>query len=186
MEEPAIQAPVLQFSHRAGITVRQDGLRPVGRCGDPLELCRDRVDGFRPSDRFQLATSFRARATQGCRQTFRMVNPVEIVGDLLAQESIGERIRGIPLQTNRAARRRIDGDNPTARVGAIVRASSFDGDGGQCVCHWQSHPYGQCISGVGRNCLFRILGYFRLFPSKWKLSSCTWLLSIAILTLTEF
>ena len=37
VEEPPVEAGVLQLAHRAGVAVRQDRLRPVGRRRDRLE-----------------------------------------------------------------------------------------------------------------------------------------------------
>ena len=79
MEEPPVEAAVLQLAHRAGVAVRQDRLRAVGRRGDRLEPRRDGANRLVPADALELPLALAADALQRVEQPVRVVDAVEVV-----------------------------------------------------------------------------------------------------------
>src|ERR1044071_8858195 len=98
MEETPVEAAALQLAHRAGVAVRQNRLRTVGRLGEGAQLRGDQVDCFRPGDSAELASALGTSAKQGILQSLRMIDALQIARDFLAEKSIGERMITVASQ----------------------------------------------------------------------------------------
>ena len=129
MEEAAVHRAVLQETHRAGIRIREDGLRSVGRCGDRGKFRGDRVQRFVPGNLLEAPLAFRAHTFHWMQHTLIRIRALEIVRDLGAQRPARRRMVGGAANLDRAPvfDRHLQG----AGVGAVVRAcSADDGAGG--------------------------------------------------------
>ena len=127
MEEASIEAGVHELTHRAGIAVRQDRLRAVGRSRDVLEARRDFANGLGPRDALEATFALLPDSALRVEHAVRMVDALEVVVDLLAEEAAGEGVVAVAAKLDGAARGFIDGDNHAARVRAIVGADGFHG-----------------------------------------------------------
>ncbi len=65
MEEASIEAFALELAQGAGVAIRQDRLRAVGRLGDGAEARRDGVDRLGPGDAFEAPLPFRPTRFRG-------------------------------------------------------------------------------------------------------------------------
>src|SRR5215475_12545644 len=87
MKEAPVHAPVVYYSHRSGVAVRQDAFRTIGRVGDLLKSGRDFIECFIPGYSLKAPLTLRADATHRIENSIRVVHTLEIAGDFGAQES---------------------------------------------------------------------------------------------------
>ena len=103
VEKAAVHRAVLQQSHRAGVAVRQDRLRPVGRCGDRRKRCGDGVERFVPGDALERAFALCADALHRIQHALVGIRAIEVARDLGAEHAVASRMIGIALDLDRAA-----------------------------------------------------------------------------------
>ncbi len=120
MEEAAVHRAVLQQAHRAGVAVRQDGLRAVGRRGDVREPVGDGRERLVPRDAREAAFALATDAAHRMQHALVRVRAVEVAGHLRAQHAGRGRMVGRTADGDRAAV--LDGGQQRAGVGAVVRA----------------------------------------------------------------
>ena len=82
------------------------------------------VEGLVPSDRLEPALALAADPLQRLQQAIGAIDPLEIAGHLLAQETPREAMVGVTAQVDRHAV--LDRHEHAARVGAIERADVLD------------------------------------------------------------
>ena len=129
MEETAIHRTVLQKAHRAGIRIRDDGLRAVVRFGDRGEFGSDRVECLVPRYALEMAFPLLAHAPQRVQHALVRIGPLEVVRDLGAQDAGGRRVVGSTANLDRAPV--LDGHLQRTRVGAVVRAGGANHGAGR-------------------------------------------------------
>jgi len=128
-EKRRVHAGAIEQAHGAGIGVWQDGFGSVFG-GDLFEIRGDGVEGGVPGDGFELAGALRAGATEGCEEARGVVDAIEVVGDLGAEEALGDGVVGIALDFCCAVGGGVDGDENGAGVGAVESAGGKAMDGG--------------------------------------------------------
>src|SRR5437868_3142137 len=98
MKESAIHALSLDQTHRAGVTVRKNGLRIL--LSDGSEAAGDRVQRFIPGNSFEVAAALRSNALHGKEQPVLVVRPFFVVRDFRAEAAMGKGMSGITLYPN--------------------------------------------------------------------------------------
>ena len=82
-----------------------------------------------PRDRLEPALALAADSSQRLEQAIGAIDPLEVAGHLLAEETAREAMIGVAAKVDRHAV--LDGHEHAARVGAVERADGFDdGQGG--------------------------------------------------------
>src|SRR5262249_42569697 len=118
------QAGGLEFAHRPAIAVREDCFRAVGRAGNLGKPAGDGVDGLVPGDALESSFPFLTDPRHRVEEAIRAVDPLQVSGHLLAEESSPEgMIRVAPQFHGHSV---ADRDEHAARVRAIERADILD------------------------------------------------------------
>ena len=118
VEEAQRHRLALHHPHRAGVAVRQHGLRLAG--GDGAQARRDRVERLVPGDALEAAAALGADALERMQHALGAVRALGVARHLVAQRAVRRRVVGIALHAHHAAV--IDRDAQRAGVGAVVRA----------------------------------------------------------------
>ena len=129
VEEAPVHRFALHQSHRAGVAVRQHGLRAM-RIDHRTQACGDVVKRDVPGHRLELRATRSALHTDAphrLQYPLGMRAALQIAGNLGAQHAAGVRMRRIALQLDRDAV--LNGRDQRTGVGAIVRTGAEDGGG---------------------------------------------------------
>src|SRR5262249_55459422 len=147
-----VETGVHQLAHRPGVAVRQDRLRAVRRIGDGFEAIGDGANGFVPGDPLEPALALPAGALHRVEQPVAVVYAIEVVGDLLAEESSSEGVIGVATKLDRPAV--LDGDDQPAGVRAVVRADGADGSQGKVhvFASYRRVSCAPCVWSCGPTC----------------------------------
>ena len=97
-------------------------------CDRVLQPARSEVERLVPGRLAESALALGARTDERVQEPLRGVHALEVVGDLAAQESGGDRVFGVALDA-RGAARGVDRDEQGARIGTVVRAGPADDSG---------------------------------------------------------
>src|SRR5262249_47675136 len=127
MEEAPVETGTLELSHRAGVAVRKNGLRPIVGVGNLPEPPRDYGHGIVPRDSLEAALAFCAGALHRIFQPVGMIDAIEIARYLLAQKAAREGMIPVAAQVDRLAVLHLH--DHAARVGAVMRADGAYGPG---------------------------------------------------------
>jgi hypothetical protein len=91
--------------------------------GNGAEAVRDLAECLIPGDPDESPLAFLPDTAQGVEDAERGIDPLGIPMDLVAEEALGERMRGVALAGGDAAV--LDRGQDAARVGAIVGADGL-------------------------------------------------------------
>jgi len=102
VKEAAIHGSVAEQTDRAGVGIRQDGLRPILLANEPQPF-RYEVEGLVPADALEdvsLAAVWHSpfrrplSAAHGVEQPRGRIDAIQILGDLAAEKAAGDRCAG--------------------------------------------------------------------------------------------
>ena len=100
VKEATVHRVALDETHGAGIGVRKNGLRPIGRSRNGSQPFGDGLESLVPSRGFELPTPFFTDSSERREQTVTMIRAFQIPIHLRAEKSLGERMIRIALNSS--------------------------------------------------------------------------------------
>ena len=105
MEEPVIHGGALDEPHGAGVRVRQNGLRAVGRSRDGAQALADLAESVVPANRCEMMPRPLGPLLRSgwVRRSVAVVGPLDVPVDFGTEKAARERVFGVSSNAGGAA-----------------------------------------------------------------------------------